>query len=46
MDPAKVVVGDVERDGRRVVFSFLEKPLVSRVKRRLAIRTDRFWRST
>jgi len=44
-DAAEIVVGDVERDGG-VISARLLKPLVSRVKRREAMRSERFCRTT
>ena len=45
-DAAEIVAGDVERDGGSVKSARLLKPLVSRVKRREAMRSERFCRTT
>ena len=46
MGPREVHVHEVSAIGGRVVPTFLEKPLVRRVNRRIPIRMVRFWRST
>jgi len=43
---AKVVPGEVQRDGGAEVRRFFKKAFVSRVKRRMCLRIVRFWRST
>ena len=43
---AQVVMRDVQRDRRRWLSSFFEKPFVRRVKRRDAMRSERLLRST
>ena len=46
MHAAEIVVGEMQRDGGFQVHYFLLKAFVRRVKRRIAIRIVRFWRST
>jgi hypothetical protein len=45
MNPAEVVEREVERGAAQWFSNFLEKPFVSRVKRRMLIRMVSFWRS-
>ena len=46
MDTCEIVVHEVEGQRRLVVVDFLEKALVSRVKRRMLMRIVRLERST
>jgi hypothetical protein len=46
VDADEIVIGEVQSHGVDVVLDLFEKPLVSRVKRRMCIRIVRFWRST
>lgn len=46
MDAAEIMVSDIERDSGQVISSFLPKPLLNRVKRRCAMRSVKFCRST
>jgi hypothetical protein len=46
MWPCEVVVQEVQGDRGHVLSSLFEKPLVSRVNRRIDILIVRFWRST
>ena len=46
MNPAKVVVGEVEAVGGPRFSSFFLKPFVNRARRRMDMRIVRFWRST
>ena len=45
VDAAIIVVADEQADGRRMVADDLLNPFVSRVNRRDAMRTLKFWRS-
>jgi hypothetical protein len=46
MDPAHIVMSDVQRRGRRVVVRLLRKAVRHRVKPRKAMRIERLLRST
>ena len=46
MDAHEIVMHEVDRHRMPVVLGFFEKPLVSRVNRRIDMRMVKFWRST
>jgi hypothetical protein len=46
VNPAEIVVGEVQAVGRPQILPFLREGVVNRVRRRICTRMVRFWRST